>query len=155
MNDLMSTNINYGELITVKYAADIMKLSKYIRYFENKKGSDVASDYDGKQGTSKLKFPVFDSTLLTFTKEAAETSLMDPNYIYKYRKYRITTEAEEKAAIRNAKDKDIDLLRAILSRYVLEGRYKTGTWKEGAERGIFHDVLAKLVEMYEFHNIKH
>ena len=60
MNDLMSTNINYGELITVKYAADIMKLSKYIRYFENKKGSDVASDYDGKQGESKLKFPVFD-----------------------------------------------------------------------------------------------
>ena len=53
---------------------------------------------------------------------AGDTSLMDPNYIYKYRQYRITTAADEKAAIRNAKMKDIDLLRGVLSRYVLEGR---------------------------------
>ena len=50
----------------------------------------------------------------------------------------ITTAADEKAAIRNAKMKDIDLLRGVLSRYVLEGRYKSKRWIEAAERGVFY-----------------
>ncbi|MBQ8955955.1 MAG: hypothetical protein IJ075_03205 [Lachnospiraceae bacterium] len=146
---------NYAELLTVKYAADIQKLSRYISYFENKKGSDVASDYSGEQGESQLKFPVFDSTLLAFTKEAADTALMDPNYMYKYRQYHISTEPAEKAAIKDAKLRDIDLLRAILSRYVLEGRYKSRRWIEGAERGVYYDVLVKFVELYEFVKTDH
>lgn len=141
---------NYAELITEKYAADIRKLSRYISYFENKRGGDVASDYSGEQGESQLKFPVYDSTLLAFTRDAADTGLMDPNYIYKYRQYHITTAADEKAAIRNAKMKDIDLLRGVLSRYVLEGRYKSRRWIEAAERGVFYDVLVKLAEFYDF-----
>ncbi|MCR5773493.1 MAG: DUF6508 domain-containing protein [Lachnospiraceae bacterium] len=149
MNELSHESENYAELLTVKYAADIQKLARYIRYFENKKGSDVASSYDGKQGESSLKFPVYDSSLLSFVKEAEKTELMDPNYMYKYRKYRINTEAAEKAAIDNAKPKDIDLLRAVLSRYVLEGRYKSVRWIEAAERGVFYDVLAKFVELSE------
>ncbi len=155
MNDLMYEGENYAELLTVKYAEDILKLSKYIPYFENKKGNDVASKYEGEQGESSLKFPVYDSTLLSFTREAAQTSLMDPNYIYKYRQYRITTEASEKKAIKDAKLKDIDLLRGILSRYVLEGRYKGVRWIEAAERGVFHDVLVKLMEMYDFVKTDH
>ena len=150
MNDLMYEGENYAELLTEKYAKDILKLSKYIQYFENKKGDDVATKYDGEQGHSTLKFPVYDSTLLSFTREASQTSLMDPNYIYKYRQYRITTEAAEKKAIKDAKLKDIDLLKGILSRYVLEGRYKGVRWIEAAERGIFHDVLVRFMEMYDF-----
>ena len=150
MIDQVYEGENYAELITVRYAADIQKLSRYIPYFKNKKGRDVASDYSGEQGESQLKFPVYDSTLLSFTREAADTALMDPNYIYKYRQYRITTAADEKAAIRNAKMKDIDLLRGVLSRYVLEGRYKSKRWIEAAERGVFYDVLVKLVEFYDF-----
>ena len=146
---------NYAELITEKYAADIQKLSRYITYFENKRGSDVASDYSGEQGESQLKFPVFDSTLLAFTRDAADTALMDPNYMYRYRQYRISTAPAEKAAIKNAKLKDIDLLRGILSRYVLEGRYKSRRWIEAAERGVFYDVLVKLVEFYEFVKTDH
>ncbi len=155
MNDLMYEGENYAELLTVKYAEDILKLSKYITYFENKKGSDVAQKYEGKEGEQTLKFPVYDSTLLAFTKEAAQTSLMDPNYIYKYRQYHIATEAAEKKAIKDAKLKDIDLLRGILSRYVLEGRYKGTRWIEASERGVFHDVLTKFMELYNFVKTDH
>lgn len=155
MNDLMYEGENYAELLTVKYAEDILKLSKYIRYFENKKGSDVATKYENEQGAATLRFPVFDSTLLSFTQEAAQTSLMDPNYMYKYRQYRIATEKAEKEAIRDAKLKDIDLLKAILSRYVLEGRYKGQRWIEAAERGVFHDVLVRLMELYNFVKTDH
>ena len=158
MSELMYEGENYAELLTGKYAEDILKLSRYIQYFENKKGNDVATKYEDQHGGTTLKFPVYDSTLLAFTKEASQTSLMDPNYIYKYRQYRISTESAEKKAIKDAKLKDIDLLRAILSRYVLEGRYKGPRWIEAAERGIFHDVLVRFMELYDFvkkdHQIK-
>ena len=150
MNELVYEGENYTELLTVKYAADIKRLSKYIHYFENKKGDDVATKYDGEQGESKLKFPVYDSTLLSFTKEAGASSLMDQNYMYKYRQYRIATEKAEKDAIKDAKLRDIDLLRAILSRYVLEGRFKGVRWIEATERGIFYDVLVKFVDLFDF-----
>ncbi len=150
MNDLTYEGQNYKEALTVKYGADIQQLSRYIHYFENKRGNDVANDYDGENGKSSLRFPVYDSTLLSFTKEAAASSLMDPNYIYKYRQYRISTEKAESDAIHNAKPRDVDLLRAILSRYVLEGRYKSVRWVEATERGVFHDVLQKLLELHNF-----
>lgn len=139
--------VNYSELISVTYADDINKLARYIPYFESKGGKDVASTYDGKQGESSLKFPVYDSTLMSFTNEAAKTKLMDPNYMYKYRSYHISTEEQERDAIIYSKPKDIDLLRAILSRYVLEGRYKGVRWIEGAERKVFLNVLVRLRDM--------
>ena len=139
--------VNYSELLTQVYADDINRLAKYIPYFENKSGKDVASTYDGKQGNSGLKFPVYDSTLMSFTNEAAQTKLMDPNYMYKYRAAHIQTEQQEADAIIYAKPKDIDLLRAILSRYVLEGRYKGVRWIEGAERKVFLNVLVRFRDM--------
>ena len=80
---------------------------------------------------------------------------MDRNYMYKYKQYRISTAAQEKEAIKNAKLKDIDLLRGILSLYVIEGRYKGQRWIEATERGVFYDVLTKLVEFYEFAKTDH
>lgn len=139
--------VNYAELLTQYYADDIDALSKYISYFEQKGGKDVASDYDGKQGKSDIRFPVFDATLLRFTDEASKTKLMDPNYMYGYRSAHITTAAQEHDAIVNARPRDLDLLRAILSRYVLEGRYKGSSWIEGAERKVFLNVLIKLRDM--------
>ena len=139
--------VNYSELLTQVYADDINRLSKYIPYFENKGGKDVASTYDGKLGESNLKFPVYDSTLLSFTNEASKTKFMDPNYMYKYRSAHIQTEKQEADAIIYSKPKDIDLLRAILSRYVLEGRYKGVRWIEGTERRVFLNVLKRFRDM--------
>ncbi len=155
MNDLMYEGENYAELVTQTYAADIHKLARYITYFQNKKGSDVATQYDSADLKQSIKFPVYDSTLLSFVKEAEGTTLMDRNYMYKYKQYRISTAAQEKEAIKNAKLKDIDLLRGILSLYVIEGRYKGQRWIEATERGVFYDVLTKLVEFYEFAKTDH
>ena len=155
MSDLYYEGDNYAELLTGKYAADILKLSKYIPYFENKKGNDVATKYEGKDGEQTLRFPVYDSTLLSFAAEAAKTTLMDPNYIYRYRQYHISTEEAEKKAVKDAKPKDIDLLKGVLSRYVLEGRYKGTRWIEATERGIFYDVLVKFMDMYNFVKTDH
>lgn len=139
--------VNYSELLTQYYADDIDALSKYISYFEAKGGKDVASDYDGKQGKSDIRFPVFDPTLLRFADEASKTKLMDPNYMYGYRSAHISTVKQESDAISHALPKDLDLLRAILSRYVLEGRYKAPRWIEGAERKVFLNILIKLRDM--------
>lgn len=155
MNDLIYEGENYAELVTVTYAEDIHKLSRYISYFENKKGSDVASNYEADDLKKSISFPVYDSTLLSFVREADGTSLMDPNYMYRYRDYRIMTAEQEKKAIKDAKLKDIDLLRGILSRYVIEGRYKGQRWIEATERGVFYDVLVRLVEFYEFAKTDH
>ena len=140
----MEEAVNYTELITKVYADDIRRLSSYIPYFEMKSGKDVASDYDGSLGEAKMKFPVYDARLIAFTNEASATTLMDPNYIYQYRKCRITTEQQEREAIERAEKKDVEFLRAVLSRYVLEGRYKGARWVEGTERRIFLNVLKKL-----------
>ena len=139
--------VNYSELLTQYYADDIDALSKYIQYFEARGGKDVASDYDGKQGKSDLRFPVFDSMLLRFTDEASKTKLMDPNYMYGYRSAHISTVKQESDAIIHSQPKDLDLLKAILSRYVLEGRYKGSRWIEGAERKVFLNILVRLRDM--------
>ncbi|MBO4373729.1 MAG: hypothetical protein J5829_01350 [Lachnospiraceae bacterium] len=139
--------VNYSELLTQYYADDIDALSKYIQYFEARGGKDVASDYDGKQGKSDLRFPVFDSMLLRFTDEASKTKLMDPNYMYGYRSAHISTVKQESDAIIHSQPKDLDLLKAILSRYVLEGRYKGSRWIEGAERKVFLNILVQLRDM--------
>ncbi|MCR5486944.1 MAG: DUF6508 domain-containing protein [Lachnospiraceae bacterium] len=150
----MEEAVNYTELITKVYADDIRRLSAYISYFEMKSGRDVAAAYDGSMGDAKMKFPVYDGTLIAFTNEASQTKLMDPNYIYQYRKSRIATQEQEKEAIENAEKKDVELLRAILSRYVLEGRYKGSRWVEGTERKVFLNVLKKLQGFLEDSRIR-
>ncbi len=145
----MEEAVNYRELITKVYADDIRRLSVYIPYFESKSGKDVTSAYDGSMGKSDMKFPVYDSTLLAFTKEAGDSKLMDSNYIYQYRKRRIDTPVQEKDAIEAAKQKDIEFLRAALSRYVLEGRYRGARWTEGTERKVFLNVLKKMKAFLE------
>ena len=150
----MEEAINYTELLTKVYADDIRRLSSYIPYFESRSGKDVASSYDGSVGKSDLKFPVYDSTLLRFTDEASKTTLMDKNYIYQYRKYRITTDQQEADAIARAQTRDVELLRAVLSRYVLEGRYKGVRWVEAAERRVFLNVLKKFQELLEANFIR-
>lgn len=135
-----------------KYRPDITKLYRYVSYFIDKKGKDVANDYDGKLGHSSLKFPVYDGTLMSFIKEARQTVFMDRNYIYAYRKRRITTPREEEAAIARVTIKDIDFLNAVLSKYIMEGMRKTGMWQDAVERHLFLDVLIKYKELLDFYS---
>lgn len=150
----MDEERSYAERIRVDYSEAINSLSAYIPYFESKAGKDVAEKYDGKYGESSLKFPVYDATLIRFADEAAKTGLMDRNYLYAYRRAGISTAAQEADAIAHAGQKDIDILRGILSRYVLEGKYKSIRWIEGVERKVFLNVLIRMKEILEFSTVR-
>ena len=135
------------------YGADVRQLSVYIPYFTGKRGSDVSHAYDGKQGESKLKFPVFDSTLLDFVKKASQTKLMDRNYPYAYSRHRIRTHDDERKFIERATVRDVNVLRGFISRYVLEGMHNGSRWSEGVQEEIFLRVLSKLRDMMDFYQM--
>ncbi|MCR5778671.1 MAG: hypothetical protein K6G84_14825 [Lachnospiraceae bacterium] len=134
-----------------EFGDDVLALATYIPYFTSKGGKDVAKDYDGEYGKSTLKFPVFDSMLLTFVKRAAGTKLMDRNYPYVYTRNRIRTHDDERRLIEMATIRDIGILRGILSRYVLEGQRIASRWSEGAEERIYLMTLEKLKGLMDFY----
>ena len=145
-----SENAVADEMMRV-YGKDILELCAYIPYFAEKGRKDVQKPYDGKQGASKLNFPVFDSTLLAFVKKAQASKLMDRNYPYVYSRRRIRTHEDERKFIERATIRDVDALRGLLSRYVLEGQHKAGLWGEGVEEKIYLNVLLKLKGFIEFY----
>lgn len=132
-----------------KYEADVMKLARYIPYFMDKGGKDVARDYDGQQGHSSIAFPVYDGTLMSFVREAQNTGIIDRNYVYAYTRRRIRTGQQEISAIENAGIKDDDLLRGVISKYVLEGMRKTGVWQTAVERQLFLKTLVRFKDLIE------
>ncbi|MBO6148464.1 MAG: hypothetical protein J6O55_03905 [Lachnospiraceae bacterium] len=134
-----------------KYGKDILDLCAYIPYFSEKGKKDVEQPYDGKYGESKLQFRVFDSTLLSFVKRAQNSALMDKNYLYVYSRNRIKTHADERKFIERATIRDVDALRGIISRYVLEGQRKAVRWGEGVEEKIYLNVLLKLKGFIDFY----
>ncbi len=133
-----------------RYGNEVDELSGYIPYFEAK-GESVASEYNGEYGKSNLRFAVYDSTLLGFVNRARKMRLMDKNYIYTYTRNRIKTHEQERELIGKASLKDVDMLRAFLSRYVLEGQRKGYLWQEASRENIFALVLKKLKEIKDFY----
>ncbi|MBQ0042506.1 MAG: hypothetical protein KBS85_04165 [Lachnospiraceae bacterium] len=146
----MANDEGISQLIQ-EYRTDIQKLSKYIPWLETKTGNDVESNYNaGGEGGHTVSFPVFDSTLLAFVRDAQETVMMNENYVYTYSRNGFKTSADELAFINNATIKDIQALGDILSKYVLMGRYKSRMWTEGVQNRIFIEVLLKLKYLVEF-----
>lgn len=140
-----------GEIFCQTYGADIEKLARYIPWLTEKSGKEVSRKYDGEFGESAIHFPVYDGTLLNFVKEAKTTSLIDRNYPYAYSGRRIRTPEDEKREISSATLREVDILRGIFSKYVLEGMTKSGRWSEAVNRGIFLDILCKLKEIADFY----
>ena len=139
------------EELVASYRADIQKLCKYIPWFETKTGADAMSIYNAnKTGGNTVTFPVYDSTLLSFVKEAQETVMMNENYVYTYSRNGLKNAEDELRFIQNATIKDITALGDILSKYVLMGRYKAKMWSEGVENHVFIEVLEKLKYLVEF-----
>ena len=97
-----------------------------------------------------MSFPVYDGTLLRFVKEASRTKLMDKNYRYVYTRNHIRTPEDERRVIRAAELKDWDILRGILSRYVLGGMTKASLWSQAVQEDIFYLVLSKMKEIIEY-----
>lgn len=143
--------IAYRQQVVNEYRADVEKLARYLPWLESKKGASVQQSYSGS-GVEKnsISFPVYDSTLLAFVKEAQRTKLMDRNYRYVYSRCRIRVPEDEFRAIKRSTIKEMDVLKAILSRYVMEGMTKGRKWPEAVENGVFLAVITKMKENLDF-----
>lgn len=128
-----------------EYRSDIQTLLRYLSWMEEHRSQQVFSKYQGEEEKPQsFTFPVYDSTLLGFVRAAQTTKLMDRNYPYVYTRNRIRTFQDEIQVIRDAKPKDIDTIRGILSKYVLGGMTKGGLWPEAVSNGVFAELLEKL-----------
>jgi len=133
------------------YRPDVEQLAAYIPWLREHKGEESATVFKG-EGVEKhsITFPVYDSTLMSFVREAQASSLMDRNYVYMYSRNRIRTIEDERRFIRRATIKEMGDLWSILSKYILKGMTKTTLWSEGVRSGIFLELLEKMRELIVF-----
>ena len=144
-------DIAYRQQIVNEYKPDVERLVRYLPWLESKMGTSVQQSYSASGiGEHSVAFPVYDSTVMSFVKEAQRTHLMDRNYMYVYSRYRIRTVQQEIKAIEKASIKEMDLLKAMLSKYVMGGMKKGRMWSEAVESGVFLYVLKKMKANLDF-----
>ena len=134
-----------------EYRRMLEPLLRYLPWLEGNAGKAASRSYQG-QGISKnsMSFPVYDATLLNFIREASASGLMDRNYSYIYTRNRIRSHDDERRAISAAELKDWDILKGILSKYVLGGRTKAVLWGEAVQENIFLLVLQQMRKVVEY-----
>ena len=138
------------EKILLEYKPEVEKLIRYVPYFQMRGGKDVANNYQGNGVESgSLTFPVYDSELMSFIQGVRNTCLMDPNYVYVYSRKQMKTVEDELYQIERAEIRDFDVLKGILSKYVLKGMVKASVWTEGVDKKIFLKVLVKMKEIID------
>ena len=136
----MEQSSEYREQLLESYKQAVRPLLPYLPWLEQSAGKRASSIYSGQDiGVNSVSFPVYDGTLL-----------MDRNYAYVYTRHRIRTHQEERDIIQKAGWKEWDILRGILSKYVLGGRTKGNLWSEAVSEQIFYLVLKQMQEIIEF-----
>lgn len=144
-------DIEYRIQVVQEYKADVEKLIRYLPWLEEKSGSNVSETYSGSGiGEHSIAFPVYDSMLLGFVKEVQRTNLLDRNYRYIYSRNRIVTQKDELRAISNSDITRMDILKGILSKYVMGGMTKGRMWTEAVQNRIFLNIVRKMKENLEF-----
>ena len=148
---VMEQSSEYREQLLESYKQAVRPLLPYLPWLEQSAGKRASSIYSGQDiGVNSVSFPVYDGTLLNFVREATKSPLMDRNYAYVYTRHRIRTHQEERDIIQKAGWKEWDILRGILSKYVLGGRTKGNLWSEAVSEQIFYLVLKQMQEIIEF-----
>lgn len=141
----------YMRELADQYKEALAPFLRYLPWFEEHAGKRTGSSYDGSlDGNNTMSFPVYDSTLLSFVKEASKSSFMDRNYAYIYSRRRIKTPEDERKAIKTATIREWDVLCGILSKYVLGGNTKAYLWTQGVQENIFYMILDKMREIVEY-----
>lgn len=137
--------------IVKKYKPDVERLLPYVSYFEKMSGLSSSSTFN-EDGLSEhsLAFPVYDSTLLRFVKDAENSIFMDRNYRYVYTRNHIKTYQDELAAIEKCTIQQLETIGGILSNYVYGGRTKGVVWNQGVKNGVFLAAILKLQELIHF-----
>lgn len=151
MEQTTENNPEYRKQLVAEYKAQLAPLLRFLPWLEQTAGGSVSSMYDGREGGEEvMAFPVYDGTLLSFVREAAGSPLMDRNYRYVYTRNRIRSHDDERRLIAGAGWRDWNLLRGILSRYVLGGRTKGDLWSEAVRERIFYLTLTQMQEIVRF-----
>lgn len=146
----MEQNMEYRQQMVQEYKQNIMPLLKYLPWLEQSVGKTVSTIYGGQNMEHSITFPVYDGTLMNFVREASKSPLMDKNYHYVYSRNRIHDHNDERRIIKTAGWREWDVLRGILSKYVLEGRRKGVLWNEAVQEQIFYLVLKQMKEIVEY-----
>jgi hypothetical protein len=134
-----------------EYTLIVKPLFRYLPWLESASGKNVSSPFEG-QGIvqNSITFPVYDSMLMRFIKECSRSSLMDKNYRYVYTRNRIKTNQDERRMIERATLKEWDILRGILSYYVLGGMTKGSLWEKGISSNVLYLVLKQMKYVLEY-----
>lgn len=149
---MYSENVYRQEMIT-KYRQTMGNLFRYIPWLEDKSSTRTVQTYSGDNSPSNsVPIPVYDSTLLAFVKEMQKTGLMNRNYVYVYSRYRIKNVGDELRVIEKIEFKDIEVIFAIMSKYVLGGMTKGILWSQAVENDVFLHALRRIKELLEVRN---
>lgn len=141
----------YMRTLAEQYKAELTSLLRYLPWLKEHAGMRTGSEYNGQEdGNNTMSFPIYDSTLLSFVKEAGKSAFMDRNYAYIYSRKQLKTTEDERRAIDSATIREWDVLCGILSRYVLGGNVKASLWTQGVKESIFCMILEKMKEIVEF-----
>ncbi len=144
-------DIVYRKQVVDTYKPDVEKLIRYLPWLQEKAGGNVQENFEGSGiKDSSITFPVYDGMLMSFIKEVQRTGLLDRNYPYVYSRNRIRTVKDELAAIERAGIREMDILKGILSKYVLGGMTKGKLWGEAVNNSVFLNVVRKMKENLEF-----
>ena len=128
-----------------RYEAPVKALMYYLPWLEKNMETGGAQDY--KDSETTMAFPVYDSNLLAFVKQAQNTKMLDRNYHYVYSRHSLRNAEDELRFIERARLQDMDDLWGILSRYVQEGMTQGAVWSEGVKNGVMGGVIG-LVSQY-------
>ncbi len=147
----MEQSTEYLRQLLQEYKKQALPFLRYLPYFEKNAGQAGGTMYQGDaSGGNVMRFPVYDGTLMEFVREASRSPLMDRNYSYVYTRNRIRTHEDERRIIQAADLKDWDMLRGILSKYVMGGMTKGALWNEAMRENIFLLVLRQMQKIIEF-----
>ncbi|MBR1931842.1 MAG: hypothetical protein IJ833_10310 [Lachnospiraceae bacterium] len=149
----MQDSKEYRQQQILEYKQIVMPLLRYLPWFEANAGKAASTVYSGDDSTGEgrsLAFPVYDSTVMNFVKEASKSPLMDINYRYVYTRNHIENHDQERKLIESATVTEWGILCGILSKYVLGGRTKGTLWSEAVSEQIFYLVLKQMKSIIEF-----
>jgi hypothetical protein len=123
----------------------------YLPWLEKMQGAKPSSTYSGSEiADHSISFPVYDSTLMRFVREASRNPLMDKNYRYIFTRHGIRTVLDERRVIEKATLKDWNILRGILSKYVLGGMTKGTLWSQAITDNIFYLTIKQMKYVLEY-----
>ncbi|MCM1112382.1 MAG: hypothetical protein NC399_03910 [Muribaculum sp.] len=147
----MEQETEYRRQQLQEYKKMLMPLLRYLPWLEKSAGTSASRTYNGAEmGERVMGFPVYDSTLLGFVREAGKTAFMDRNYRYVYTRNHIRDHEDERRIIQSAEWKDWGILCGILSKYVLGGQTKGTLWSEAVQERIFYLVIKRMCDIIEF-----